>query len=103
MVNSRQKGKRGELEIVHIVKAAGFDARRGQQFSGGGDSPDVVWPFPLHPEVKFVESLHLYKAYEQAVRDADTKEPCVIHRKKKTKWLVTLDFNYFLDMLKRLN
>tara|TARA_Y100000310_G_scaffold321537_1_gene379279 strand:+ start:434 stop:664 length:231 start_codon:yes stop_codon:yes gene_type:complete len=34
LVNSRQKGKRGELEVVHLLKEYGFEARRGQQFKG---------------------------------------------------------------------
>jgi hypothetical protein len=41
-MNSRNKGKRGELEAAHMLTHEGFPARRGQQFSGGTDSPDVV-------------------------------------------------------------
>ena len=31
---SRNKGKRGELELAHVLQEHGFDARRGQQFAG---------------------------------------------------------------------
>jgi hypothetical protein len=38
-MNSRNKGKRGELEAAKFLASEGFPARRGQQFSGGADSP----------------------------------------------------------------
>ena len=43
-MNSRQKGARGERMFRDMFREAGFEARRGQQFSGGTDSPDVVVP-----------------------------------------------------------
>jgi len=43
MINSKKKGKTGELELAHRLKDYGFDARRTQQFCGkGGESADVV-------------------------------------------------------------
>lgn len=36
-MNSRQKGKVGEREFASLLREHGFDARRGQQFSGGAD------------------------------------------------------------------
>ncbi len=41
-VNSRQKGARGERQWRDELRAHGFQARRGQQFSGPPESPDVV-------------------------------------------------------------
>jgi Holliday junction resolvase len=41
-MNSREKGKRGERQWRDELRAQGFAARRGQQFSGSPDSPDVV-------------------------------------------------------------
>ena len=41
-MNSRQKGKVGEREFAALLRVQGFDARRGVQFCGGVDSPDVV-------------------------------------------------------------
>ncbi|WP_161884323.1 hypothetical protein [Deinococcus alpinitundrae] len=38
-VNSRAKGKRGELDLAHTLKAAGFPATRGQQRKGGEGRP----------------------------------------------------------------
>lgn len=101
-INSRAKGCRGEREVRDVFKEFGFtDARRGQQFSGSPDSPDVIVPgIPdWHWEVKLVENLNLYKAMEQAIRDAGGKKPCVWHRKSHTNWLVTIDAREFLRLL----
>jgi Holliday junction resolvase len=53
-LNSNQKGKRGEREAAAFLTDEGFPARRGQQFAGGTDSPDVVCESlsGLHFEVK---------------------------------------------------
>ena len=75
-MNSRQKGARGERQWRDELRAQGYAARRGQQFSGSPDSPDVVcdalpW---IHFEVKAVEKLNIYDAMEQAIRDAGKSE-----------------------------
>jgi hypothetical protein len=41
-VNSRQKGARGERQWRDELRADGYEARRGQQFCGSAESPDVV-------------------------------------------------------------
>ena len=41
-INSRAKGARYERELARYLDENGFPARRGQQFAGGSDSPDVV-------------------------------------------------------------
>lgn len=85
-----------DLFIAH-----GYAARRGQQFAGGTDSPDVVIPdLPwLHVESKFVENLDLNKALEQSERDADGKFPIVMHKKKNKEWMVTMSVESFFELL----
>ena len=100
MVNSRDKGKRGELEFSHFLKGYGYEARRGQQFSGGTDSPDVVCAsLPIHWEVKLVEALNVDKALEQAVRDCGKNIPVVAHRRSRKAWKVTLRAEDFMKIL----
>ena len=41
-MNSNRKGKVGEREWASECRAQGFDARRGQQYCGNPDAPDVV-------------------------------------------------------------
>ena len=96
-INSRDKGKRGELEIAHIMQEYGFDAKRGQQFSGLQGDADVVGVPYLHLEIKRVEALNLDKAMEQSQRDAREGEiPVVVHRKDRQDWRITLSLKDFM-------
>jgi Holliday junction resolvase len=101
-MNSREKGKRGERQWRDELRANGYDARRGQQFAGSPDSPDVVCPaLPwAHFEVKLTERLDLYAAMEQARRDSGGKAAFVAHRRNYWPWLVTMDAERFYRLLK---
>jgi len=91
--NSRAKGARGEREWAAWLRdELGLeDARRGRQFCGGPESPDVVGGIPgTHAEVKRVESLNLYRAVKQALAECGGNIPYVAHRKNGEPWLVTI-------------
>jgi hypothetical protein len=126
-MNSREKGKRGERQWRDELRANGYGARRGQQFSGSSDSPDVVcdglpW---IHFEVKAVERLNIEEAMEQARRDCRKKAledargetgqaafrlgaaseegekvPVVAHRRRFRAWLVTMEAETFFRVLR---
>ena len=108
-MNSRQKGKVGEREFAALLREHGFDARRGQQFSGSPESPDVVsdalaW---LHFEIKRVQNLNLADACAQAEGDcgrgapAGHKKPWVVaHRRNHAPWLITMRAETFFDFLR---
>lgn len=102
-MNSRAKGARGEREWRDKLVEHGFEARRGQQYSGLG-APDVVSSLEdIHWEVKRCQKLHLYTAMEQARSDAGEEQmPVVAHRKNEQSWVVILDANDFLSLLNRL-
>jgi Holliday junction resolvase len=103
-MNSRAKGCRGEREWRDQLREAGFlKARRGQQFSGGTDSPDVVCPeLPdVHFEVKRVESGNPYNWHDQAKCDAGNKIPVVAHKRNGRKWLAILSAEDLLDIIRR--
>jgi Holliday junction resolvase len=90
---SRNKGKVGERELAHeLSRVFGISARRGVQFQGSPDSPDVVTEIPdLHIECKRTERFRLYEALEQAVNDCGaTKIPVVFHRQNKKPWVVVV-------------
>jgi hypothetical protein len=117
-MNSRRKGKVGEREFASLLREHGFDARRGQQFAGGADSPDVVsealaW---LHVEVKRVQNLNLTDACAQAERDqtgsglnaADAAKPrklawIVAHRRNHSPWLITMRAEFFFELLREFS
>ena len=98
MTNSIRKGKAGERELARYLDSLGFPARRGQQFKGGADSPDIVcaglkqW----HIECKRVESGNLYKWMAQAKKDAGKLKPLVIHRKNGQEWVAILSLDDFV-------
>lgn len=100
-MNSRTKGKRGELEAAHILKKYGYDARRGQQFAGINGDADVVGLPYIHLEIKRVEKLNIDEALSQSIRDAkDDEIPVVMHRKNRTEWKVTMLFEDWINMYK---
>lgn len=97
---SRDKGKRGERECAALLKAHGFDARRGQQFNGSDGSADVVGLPGFHIEVKRTEALRIYEAMKQAEDDArDGEIPLVLHRRNREGWLAILKADDFLEMI----
>lgn len=97
-INSRQKGAAGERELRDLFRECGHEARRGRQYSGSQDSPDVVHSIEwLHAECKRVEALNLYAAMEQASRDAGfDKVPVVFHRRNGRRWVAIVDAEWFL-------
>jgi len=98
---SKNKGKVGEREVAALLRQRGWESRRGVQFQGGNDSPDVVTTLPdVHIEVKRTETLSLYKALEQAIEDAgEGKIPTVWHRRNQKQWVVALNASDFLDLM----
>lgn len=103
-INSRNKGKRRELELAAKLREHGFDAHRGQQFKGGADSPDVTGVPGFHFECKGVESGQLYNWLDQAIRDAGSVSvPVVAHVKNHKEWVAILRLDDFLKLLPREN
>lgn len=105
---SREKGKVGEREVAALLREHGFEARRGQQFSGDG-APDVIHELriaddcAIHIEVKRVEKFPLWDALSQAKEDAPPGDiPIVFHRKNTKDWVVVLDADDFLTIIKEL-
>ena len=101
-MNSRQKGARGERELAGILRDYGYQARRGQQYSGANGDADVVGLPGVHIECKRVERLNLYDAMSQSRHDARVGEtPVVMHRKDHSEWLVTMSLADFMDLYSR--
>lgn len=100
-MNSRAKGKRGELALARKLREHGFEARRSQQYAGVNGDADVIGLPGIHIECKWVERLNIWDAYDQANRDAKRGEiPIVCHKKNGTKWLVSMDLDDWLEMYK---
>lgn len=101
--SQRRKGKDGELEAIHILKAHGWThAERSSngrvQFARG----DVIaGPAGVHLEIKRQERLNVPAALSQAIRDArPTDVPVVVHRPSRHVWMATLPLEELLPLLK---
>ena len=97
-LHSKNKGKAFEREVAEFLRRYGFEARRGIQFRGGQDSPDVISNFPFHIEAKRVEKLNIYSALEQSKNDAGGNPFCVIHRRNRSETLLTLPLAQFCEL-----
>lgn len=101
MTNSRDKGARGERELASVLRQHGYDCRRGVQYQGGPESPDVVGLPHIHIECKRVEHLNIYDAIDQSRRDSGPKDlPAVFHRKNNCDWLVTMRLDDWMRLYK---
>ena len=102
-VNGKQKGAKGERELAKVLREHGYtNARRSQQYCGVNGDADIVEALPnIHIECKRVERLNLYDAMAQAKSDAKGgKLPAVFHRKNRSKWLVTMELDDFMEIYK---
>lgn len=90
-MNACQKGKRGERAFAAWLRENfGVAARRGRQFSGSPDSPDVVGINGVHFEVKHVEKLNVWSAVDQACKDCGSNVPVVAMKRNRSEWLLVL-------------
>ena len=102
-INSKQKGKRGELYVVNRFKEQGYDCNRTAQFKGNtGRADDIEGIDYIHCEVKFVENLNISKAMEQAIRDSKASDrqafPTVFHKKSREELLVSMRFEDWIQL-----
>lgn len=102
MVNSREKGARGEREFAGLCRANGYDARRGQQYCGANGDADVIGLPGIHIEVKrYKKQLKgsIVGAMDQSRHDAKADErPIVAHRKDDCRWLITMDADDWFEI-----
>jgi len=105
-VNSKRKGKTGELALVRKLKEYGYDVRRSQQYAGANNDADVVGIDHMHIECKYTAQGHgmTYEWLEQAKRDARPDEyPVVMHKKvskeyRGNEWLITMTLEDFIEI-----
>ena len=102
-INSKKKGSRGELELAHFLTDHGFVARRGMQFQGTPESPDIICDSlsQFHIECKRTERGNLYNWLWQADKDrSENQIPVVMHRRSDQEWVAILKLENFLKVIK---
>jgi len=97
---SQRRGRRAELELARLLRAAGLPAEPGPPVSFGV-RPDVVGVNGAHIEVKNVQHLDLPAALRQAAEDAayfNDGLPCVFHRHRGGRWVVSMELKAWLAL-----
>lgn len=97
---AKRRGRRGEGQIVDILKAHGWPrARRNLAHPQHGrdivDGPEGTWI-----SVKLTERLKLREAYAECSTGAGLNVPIVVHRCNNQPWLATLELEELLALLK---
>ena len=100
-MNSNLKGKTFERWVARYLRESGYEeARRGQQFKGGADSPDVIGLDGFHIECKNTQQWNAYKFVEQSERDAgENEKPIVIAKKNRKRPLVMMYLDDFMEVI----
>lgn len=101
-VTSQRKGRKAEIELVHILQGQGIPAEPGQAVSYGA-TPDIVGVAGIHVEVKRRENVNLSAALAQAEVDSQKFGdglPAVFHRKNREGWRVTMPLSAWLKLYK---
>jgi len=100
---AKAKGARGERWFANYLTDWGFPARRGQQFKGTKDSPDIscetLEDLGFHLESKFTQTISMYPTLEKGLEDSGGVAPLVLY-KKDNKPPIT--FMYLQDFMKLL-
>ena len=102
-INSKRKGKKGELYVVNRFKEEGYECNRTAQYKGNtGRADDIEGIDYIHAEVKFVEKLNLSEAMNQAVRDSLASDrkvmPTVFHKKNYHELMVTMRYKDWIKL-----
>lgn len=103
--SQRDKGKRGEREAAaELGQLLNVTARRGVQYHGGPDSPDVVLEgVAIHVEAKRTERLTLWPAIDQAKADAPAGAvPIVWHRPNRRGSVVIVETARLLELAREV-
>ena len=103
MTNSREKGKRGELELAAWLRDRGIEARRGRQYAADPEAPDIVHALPgIWLECKRAERCRPYEWLEEADLHASGGTVSVVaHRQSRRNWIAILNLDDLLQLIER--
>lgn len=93
MTNSLSKGKRGEREIVNILKSKGVAAKRiSMQETGGIDKGDIEIAGVWIGQVK--QGSHVPQMFYEVFKNG---EHMAFVRQDRRDWVVCMKLDFFLD------
>ena len=101
---ARDKGKEGELEVVHLAEQYGFEAERtgNRQANRKSHSPDVKIQGrrDIYIEVKRDEKLGVDAMVRQARDGARGRTPIVIWRRNRGEWTAAVPMDVLFGWIK---
>jgi hypothetical protein len=103
---SRRKGKKGEIELVALLRPLFPMARRGlSQSRGGKEGPDIEGCAPFHLESKRQKRPNIPAALQQAVADmaaagdSSMRWPVAVTQADRAEKLVTMRLADWLELV----
>ena len=92
---SKNRGKRGEREVMRFCRDQGYEVHRTAQYKGKtGDAGDIEGLNGIHIECKRTERFKIRESMEQAIRDAKAQGkgnlPVVFQRGNNQEWLAVM-------------
>lgn len=100
--NSRSKGQRGEREVIQLIKHLYPDAHRHLEFrkweADEGKDIENTGMFDIQVKLGTHVPKKMYDFIEQ-ILDINTQYQVVVSRKDKKRWLATMYFDDFLELL----
>jgi hypothetical protein len=98
---SRDKGARGEREIVGLLRAHGWTTSHRNFQSGGQGNGDIAYSIPgVLLEVKREEKAKVWEWWEDATAKAGPGViPVVPFRRNRSPWLAMLEFDELCALL----
>lgn len=93
----RDKGVRGEREVLELLEAHGFEVRG---LEASGDHLAIGHGVTLHVETKRQEVARPWLWHEQAVDEAPAGTiPLVAFRRSRSRWLALVDLEELVNVL----
>ena len=104
---SRRKGNRAEVEVVRVLRAAGFEAETSRNARHGTQrGEDIVSDFPMSIEVKNQTRMDLAGWWAQAIEQAHGAPAVVIHKRvgkaQAEDWWATMDLQTLIRLIHAL-
>ncbi len=97
---SRDKGARGEVEIVKLLKECGWPARRNFASGGQGGSDIVGGPAGTCIEVKWQEHISIWACLAQCEAAAGPSElPVLAFRRNHSGWYAAIPLDALWTLL----
>lgn len=101
-MTSRRKGSQGELELVELIRSAGWTRAHRNFDSGSAGGGDIArGPAGIHLESKRTERAEIWKWLAQAERDTNGTGdiPVVVMRRSRSMWWACVPFEELLPLL----